>query len=518
MKINREIMAALSASLKTMTLSAMDALSARLKTMTLSAMEASASPARKNMTILPVSPEGIVDDEALGKYLQDRREEVGKRLQMCLDSSSVAVEWLHALSEDDLYQDDKYMGDAATQGDTEAALQRVRSAGNPIEMVAAVEDMIMCFCGFTVMKPHKARCIINAVHFQYNVNVHRLLETSLSLPSDDGAPTAEEKALFDDAHVAAAELLLRCVVETSDGGVIANPFSPGMPMGKLLRLPLLAQLVLVLTNAVEAVWYQEALPACPMGINIYASLLVAEAPVLQMTDGVSVVEIMELTKGAKRGPEVEGCVDKLRAAGKIVLLDDFDMKHPGIDSKPDGIKVCVFANAFHSLQAFKIAPVEGSSAPLLPIEEVLHVEKERLNAFDLMDFYGSIVPKHQSGARVLVMEGSENCLKSEIPGPPFNFGEPRATVATAHVYQTAAKALCASLPEGESLQMLHQGGRALYDDEVFDADACAVIAACGKQMAAARAGDAGTMAWIGSEAVRRAAMQQRPLVCGVAQK
>lgn len=116
------------------------------------------------------------------------------------------------------------------------------------------------------------------------------------------------------------------------------------------------------------------------------------------------------------------------------------------------------------------------------------------------------------------MEGSENCLKSEIQGPPFNFGEPKATIASAHVYQTAARTLCTSLLVGESLQMLHQGGRALYDDEVFDEEACAVIAACGKQMAAARAGDAGTIAWIGSEAVRRAAMQQRSLVCGVAKK
>jgi hypothetical protein len=338
------------------------------------------------------------------------------------------------------------------------------------------------------------------------------------LPSADGALSDEDKALFDDAKVGAAELLLRCVVDTSDGGIIANPFSPGMPMGKLLKLPLLAQLVLVLTNAVEAVWYQEALPACPIGINIYASLLVAEAPVLQMTAGVHVVEIMELTKGAKRGPEVDGWVDTIRATGATVLLDDFDAKHPGLDSKPDGIKVCVFVNAFHSLQAFKNEPSGSSSAPLLPITDVPCVEKERINAFDLLDFYGSLVPRHQRGARVLVMEGSENCLKSENQGPPFNFGEPKATVASAHVYQAAAKIISASLPKEESLQMLHQGGRALYDDEVFDEDACEVIAACGKQMAAARAGDAGTIAWIGSEAVRRAAMQQRPLVCGVVKK
>jgi len=473
------------------------------------------------MSVLAVSPAGIVTDEALDIYLQARREEVGKRLQACLESSSAARAWLYELSENDLHQDDdekKYMGDAAAEEDTKAALERVKIAANPIEMVVAVEDMIMCFCGFTVMRPLKAKCIINALHFQYNVDVNRLLGASLPLPSADGVLSDEEKAHFDEADVGAAELLLRCVVETSDGGVIANPFSPGMPMGKLLKLPLLAQLVLVLTNAVEAVWYQETIPTCPMGINVYASLLVAEAPVLQMIAGASVVEIMELTKGAKRGPEVDGWVDKIREAGATVLLDDFDAKHPGIGSKPDGIKVCVFVNAFHSLQAFKNEPSGSSCAPLLPITEVPRVEKERLNPFDVLDFYGSLVPKHQSGARVLVMEGSENCLKSEIPGPPFNFGEPKATTASAHVYQAAARTLCASLPVGESLQMLHQGGRALYDDEVFDEDARAVIAACGKQMSAARAGDAGTMAWIGSEAVRRAAMQQRPLVCGVAQK
>jgi len=116
------------------------------------------------------------------------------------------------------------------------------------------------------------------------------------------------------------------------------------------------------------------------------------------------------------------------------------------------------------------------------------------------------------------MEGSENCLKSEVQGAPLNFSEPGATVASAHVYQAAARAMRANQPEGQSFQMLHQGGRALYEDEHFDEDACAVIEASGKPMPAARAGDAGTLAWIGSEAVRRAAMQQRPLVCGIKKK
>jgi hypothetical protein len=252
-----------------------------------------------------------------------------------------------------------------------------------------------------------------------------------------------------------------------------------------------------------------------MGINVYASLLVAEAPVLQMIAGASVVEIMEMTKGAKRGPEVDEWVGKIRETGATVLLDDFDAKHPAIGSKPDGIKTCVFVNAYHSLQAFKNESLGDSSAPLLPITEMPYVEKEHVNPFDIVDFYGSLVPKHQNGTRVIVMEGSENCLKSETKGPPLNFAEPLATIASAHVYQAAARTLCANQPEGQSIQMLHQGGRALYADEDFDEDACAVIEASGKQMAAARTGDAGTIAWIGSEAVRRAAMQLRPLVCGV---
>ena len=430
--------------------------------------------------------------------------------------------WLAGLSEEDLYEytsctgEGKFAGDEAAERDAKAALARVKATDDPIKMVAAMEDFIMCFCGFNTMKPLKAKCLVNALHFQYNVDVDRLLGASLLLPTADGALSDAEKALFDEANIGAAELLLRCVVETSDGGILANPFSPGMPMSKLLKLPLCAQFVMVLTNAVEAEWYQEAIPTCPMGINVYASLLMAEAPVLQMIAGASVVEIMEMTKGAKRGPEVDEWVGKIRETGATVLLDDFDAKHPGVGSKPDGIKVCVFVNAFHSLQAFKNQPLGDS--PLLPMAEIPFVDKDNPNAFSIVDFYGSLVPKHQNGTRVIVMEGSENCLKSETKGPPLNFAEPLATIASAHVYQAAARTLCANQPEGQSIQMLHQGGRALYDDEDFDEDACAVIEASGKQMAAARTGDAGTIAWIGSEAVRRAAMQQRPLVCGVVKK
>jgi len=275
-------------------------------------------------------------------------------------------------------------------------------------------------------------------------------------------------------------------------------------MGKLLKLPLFAQLIMVLTNAVEAGWYQQEVPNCPMAINLYASLLVADSPVQQMVEGVQQVEIMEMTKGAKRGPEVVDWVKKIREFGSFVLLDDFDASHPGVDSEPDAIKVSVFGNAFHSLQVFK----EGGVPAEMPF-----VEKEKFNCMDFKDYYCSFVPKIQPKVKMVVLEGSENCLKSEVsPGPPLNFGEPKATIASAHLVQAAAKALRAMNPD---LKMCRQGGRALYPDEEFDADASAVIAKSGKKLAAARTNDAGTMAWMGQEAVRRASLKVRPLVCGV---
>jgi len=113
------------------------------------------------------------------------------------------------------------------------------------------------------------------------------------------------------------------------------------------------------------------------------------------------------------------------------------------------------------------------------------------------------------------MEGSENCTKAEIAGPPLNFSQPNATTASAHVYRGAAIALRASQPEGQVFQMFHQGGRALYEDEAFDEEACAMIEVSGKSMADARTKEAGTMAWMGQEAVRRASMRAGPLVSGI---
>jgi len=113
--------------------------------------------------------------------------------------------------------------------------------------------------------------------------------------------------------------------------------------------------------------------------------------------------------------------------------------------------------------------------------------------------------------RKLVMEGSENCQKSEVKGAPFDFNNPPATTASAHVYQAAARSL--SL-RSEDFKMVQQGFRALYDDEDFDKDARANIQSLGKPMEKARM-EAGTIASFGDEAKRRAALKVRPLVCGV---
>ena len=144
------------------------------------------------------------------------------------------------------------------------------------------------------------------------------------------------------------------------------------------------------------------------------------------------------------------------------------------------------------------------------------LEKAQINDMNFKDYYCSLVPRMKEGIQKLIMEGSENCLKSEVrQGPPLNFDEPQATKATAHVYQAAARSL---VPWNPNLQMLHQGGRALYDDEEFDEDARAVIQNLGKPMASARKGDAGILAWLGDEAKRRGAMKVHPLACGVMKK
>merc|ERR1719329_1869595 len=113
------------------------------------------------------------------------------------------------------------------------------------------------------------------------------------------------------------------------------------------------------------------------------------------------------------------------------------------------------------------------------------VDKEHVDNMDFKDFYGSILPRMQPRIRKLVMEGSENCLKSEVKGSPLNFDQPKATLATAHVYQAAARSLRSREPEA---RMFQQGGRALYDDEDFDQPTKENIRSLGVPMAAARKG------------------------------
>lgn len=456
------------------------------------------------MAVLAVDAQGLVTVEALAAYTATRTEEVAKKLEVALQSG-LTKSWYDSFSEEELYDsigdEKKYLGEASGEAQTVAAVQKAKATADPREIVTAVEEVILNFCGFQNIK---TKYIANALHFQFDIDMDRLLGATPTALSDADAPSDVDKALFDEAEVVSAELLLRVIVETVDGALLANPFSPGQPMGKLLKLPLFAQLIMVFINAVEAVWYQQALPHCPVAINLYASLLVENAPVRQMVEGVQHVEVMEMTKGAKRGPEVVHWVKTIREFGSFVLLDDFDSSHPGVDSEPDGIKVSVFANAFHSLQVFN----EGGIPDELPSGE-----KEKLDDRNYRDFYAFLVPKAQPKVKRVVLEGSENCLKSEqTPGPPLNFGQPKATMASAHLCKAIAKALRAQNPE---IKMCRQGGRALYADEEFDAEASAVIAKSGKALAAARAGDAGTMAWMGQEAVRRAAMRMRPLVCGV---
>jgi len=276
-------------------------------------------------------------------------------------------------------------------------------------------------------------------------------------------------------------------------------------MGKLCKLPLFAQFILVLINAVEAVWYQSEIPDCPIAINLYASLLVDKAPLQQMVEGVRHVEIMEMTKGAKRSQAVVDAVKQIREEFKcFVLLDDFDAMHPGLDSVADAIKVSVFGNAFHALQVVK----EGGVPAQMPF-----MDKEKTNDKDFKDYYCSLVPNTQPEIKMVVFEGGENCVKSEVsPGPPLNYGEPKATVASLHLCQAAARALLAMNPK---IRFCRQGGRALYANEEFDQEASMVLAKLGKNMQAARTTDVGTFGWMGQEGVRRAAMSVRSRACGV---
>jgi len=463
--------------------------------------------------VLAVSPSGVVNPGELQAYRSKRQRLIATRLEE-LHGTEMVNKWFDELLPGNLFEngdEQKYLGnqsskDEALNSDRKdkalRALQRAKAASTFDAKVAAMEDLIFFFCGFDI---GNAVCLINAVHFQFEVDVAKLLSTVLPALSAAESESALQiaRGIFDESNVSSAELLLRAVVQRDDGTLIASPFSPGMPMSFLLKLPLYAQLVMVLTNVVEATWYEEDIPNCPVSINLYASLLVDAAPILDLVKGVHVVEVMEMTKGAKRGPDVVTWVEELRNHNIKVLLDDFDPNHPAADSKPDGIKVCVFANAFHSRQAFK-----EDGAPL----DMSAVNKEHGNHMDFKDFYKVIVPKMQPCIKTLIMEGSENCLKSETKGPPLNFDEPKATLATAHVYQAAARALTVMEP---SIRMFQQGGRALYEWEDFDASTCELIQSLGIQMAMARRGHAGTLAWVGDEASRRAALKVRPLVCGV---
>jgi len=462
------------------------------------------------MALLQVSAQGVVSNAE--EYFGRRRVEVAARLTQLLSTSGVARLWLADCTLATLTDaEGNYDGCAATRAEAEAALAAMAATRSAEEIVARTEDFLLHFCGFSTTTPKRTRYLSNGLHFQFEMSVAALVSLELPLPEDtDSAPQAV-KTLFDDASICSAELLLRSITE--DG--VANPFSPGQPMGKLLKLPLFAQCVLVLINAVEAAWYQAELPGIPLAINVYASLMGADAPFAELVGNAPVIEVMELTKGCKRGDSVVAAANSLRAQGRVVLLDDFDAAHPAAGANASGIKVSVFANAFHSLQAWK--NVAAGGAALLPFAAAAtETGKARPQPFDVIDYYGQIIPAYQPTTSLIIMEGSENCLKSEVsPGPPLNFGQANAAVASAHVFKLAALTVASLTAEGEVPRLVHQGGRALYANESFDVEAQQVIAAVQKPLPAARAGDAGTMCWLGSEGLRRAAMASRLPVCGI---
>lgn len=416
-----------------------------------------------------------------------------------------------------LNSDGAYAGDAKSESETRASVLAVQNSQSNEELVNNLEDFILKFCGFCNMSPSPAEYLTNGIHFQYETNIDKLMSTPLPLPAEVDSTPYEVKSIFDEATVFSAELLLRVVVKSVDGSVVvANPFSPGAPMGKLLKLPLLAQLHLVLINAVEAEFYQKEMPAIPMAINLYASILEVDSPVLDFVGNAEVVEIMEMTKGAKRAESVAAAASTLQQNGRVVLLDDFDASHPARDCAATGVKSSVFATAFHALQVIKNDRGDGSA--LLPFEGApLPHDAASPRAMNVCDYYGALVATIQPGARTLIVEGSENCIKSEVqPGPPLNYSEPRATLAVAHVYRAAALTMIGMAGgDAAGIRILQQGGRALYTDEAFDEDIMGTLASLGKPLPAAQGADAGTMAWLGTEAARRVQSRQRTAVCGV---
>ena len=177
--------------------------------------------------MLALEPNGHVRPEALQTYIAARKQEVAKRLLVVLDND-VVQRWLEEFSEASLYTeagDGQYLGESSAESQTLAALQRVKSTcqtRNACEIVAAVEDFIHFFCGFHTIN---AKCLLNAVHFQYAVDVPKLLATVIMPPSAGDAPSQNVKDLFDASEIVSAELLLRAVVETDDGSLIGNPYS-----------------------------------------------------------------------------------------------------------------------------------------------------------------------------------------------------------------------------------------------------------------------------------------------------
>jgi len=137
--------------------------------------------------VLTLKPDGHVRFEDLQTYIEARQQAVAERLAKMMDNI-VVQRWFADFTEEfALYKEDgvSYLGAASSEQQTKAALQQAKATSKASEIIAAMIDFILFFCGFDAN--NNAKCLTNAVHFQYAVNVQQLLSMTIPPPSADDA-------------------------------------------------------------------------------------------------------------------------------------------------------------------------------------------------------------------------------------------------------------------------------------------------------------------------------------------
>lgn len=133
-------------------------------------------------------------------------KKIAERLTAAL-LTDVGKRWFDSYTEEQLYEVvdgvRKYLGEPSGEAQTLAAVNRAKASSDPREIVRAVEEMVLNFCGFQNIK---TKCIANAVHFQFGINRQRVLSTPPTALSVAEGPSDADKALSDDAEVVSAEL------------------------------------------------------------------------------------------------------------------------------------------------------------------------------------------------------------------------------------------------------------------------------------------------------------------------